>query len=127
MLTEALSKGDQESAVKVTSELSEGMVQTVCDSRIALERPAARHVARLQRLHPRHERRHELPAAGQALGIGDHRSFCEIGQGALLNDIGVQGVPRHIMEKPDKLTDRERRIMQEHPTRGFKELAAART
>ena len=36
VLTEALSKGDQESAVKVTGELSEGMVQTVCDSQIVL-------------------------------------------------------------------------------------------
>ena len=56
------------------------------------------------------------------LGINDRQELLQIGQGALLHDIGVQGVPRHIMEKPGKLTDRERRIMQEHPILGFKEL-----
>ena len=56
-------------------------------------------------------------------GITDQaRRCCEIGQGALLHDIGMQSVPRHIIDKPDKLTDRERRIVQEHPARGFQEL-----
>ena len=36
VLTDALAKGDHESAVKVTSDLSEGLVQAVCDSQIVL-------------------------------------------------------------------------------------------
>jgi HD-GYP domain-containing protein (c-di-GMP phosphodiesterase class II) len=32
-------------------------------------------------------------------------------------------VPRQIIDKPDKLSERERRIVQEHPCRGFQELS----
>ena len=31
------------------------------------------------------------------LGIGEKHELLQIGQGALLHDIGVQGVPRHII------------------------------
>ena len=122
VLTEALTKGDQESAVKVTGELSEGMVQTVCDSQIALN-----DLLRVMS-HDYSVFTHAMNVAtnclllAKQLGINDKQELLQIGQGALLHDIGVQGVPRHIMEKPGKLTDRERRIMQEHPTLGFKEL-----
>ncbi len=122
VLTEALSKGDQESAVKVTSELSQGMVQTVCDSQIVL--------GDLLRLmsHDYSIFTHAMNVAtnclllAKRLGINEQQELLQIGQGALLKDIGVQGVPRHIMEKPGKLSDRERRIIREHPVHGFKQL-----
>ena len=38
-----------------------------------------------------------------------------IRRGALLHDIGKMGVPDKILQKPDKLTDKEWVIMQEHP------------
>lgn len=37
---------------------------------------------------------------------------------ALLHDIGKIGVPDNILNKPDKLTDREYAIMKQHPTKG---------
>jgi HD-GYP domain-containing protein (c-di-GMP phosphodiesterase class II) len=56
------------------------------------------------------------------LGISDKQELLQIGQGALLHDIGVRWVPRQIIDKPGKLTSQERRIVQEHPARGFQEL-----
>ncbi len=122
VLTEALSKGDPESAVTVTSELSEGMVQTVCDSQIALcdllrvmshDYSVFTHAANVAT---------NCLVLAKRLGISEQRELLQIGQGALLKDIGVQAVPRQIMEKRGKLTDRERRIMQQHPIHGFKQL-----
>jgi HD-GYP domain-containing protein (c-di-GMP phosphodiesterase class II) len=122
VLTEALSKGDQESAVRVTSELSENMVKTICDSQIVLN-----DLLRVMS-HDYSVFTHAMNVAttclllAKRLGINDKRELLQIGQGALLKDIGVQGVPRHISDKPEKLTVAERRIMQEHPARGFMQL-----
>ena len=122
VLTEALTKGDQESAVKVTSELSEGLVQTVCDSRTVLN-----DMLRVMS-HDYSVFTHAINVAtgslvlAKSLGINDQQKLVEIGQGAMLKDVGMQGVARSIIDKPDKLSARERRIMQEHPARGFKEL-----
>ncbi|MGO9113855.1 MAG: HD-GYP domain-containing protein [Thermoguttaceae bacterium] len=122
VLTAALTRGDPDSTVKLTRELSEGMVRTVCDSQIVLN-----DLLRVMS--------HDYSVFTQAmnvatnclmlakrLGISEKQELLQIGQGALLHDIGMQGVPRHIMEKRERLTDCERRIMQEHPVRGFKEL-----
>ena len=122
VLTEALTKGDHDSAVKMTGELSQGMVQTVCDSQTALN-----DLLRVMS-HDYSVFTHAVNVAtnclllARQLGIDNQQELLQIGQGALLHDIGVQCVPRHIMEKPGKLTNRDRRIMQEHPTLGFKEL-----
>jgi HD-GYP domain-containing protein (c-di-GMP phosphodiesterase class II) len=122
VLTEALSRGDQESAVKVTGELSAGIVQTVCDSQTVLNE-LLRVMSHDYSIftHAMNVATHCLLLATQ-LGIRDNQELLQIGQGALLHDVGMQGVPRHIMDKPGKLSERERRIMQEHPTAGFKEL-----
>ena len=122
VLTEALAKGDHESTVKVTAELSAGMVQTVCDSEVVLN-----DLLRVMS-HDYSVFTHAMNVAtnclllAKRLGINEQQELLRIGQGALLHDVGVQSVPRQIMEKPGKLTGRERRIMQEHPARGFKEL-----
>ncbi len=122
VLTEALTKGDQESAIRVTGELSDGMVQTVCDSRFVLN-DLLRVMSHDYSLftHAVNVATNCLLLAKQ-LGISERRELLEIGQGALLHDIGMQWVPRQIIEKPGKLTPRERRVVQEHPARGFKEL-----
>ena len=122
LLAEALTQGDQESAVKVTSELSEGMVQTVCDSQTALE-----DVLRVMS-HDYGAFTHSMNVAtnclllAKRLGIDDQQELLRIGQGGLLHDIGMQYVPRQITDKPGKLTPREQRTVQEHPIHGFKEL-----
>jgi HD-GYP domain-containing protein (c-di-GMP phosphodiesterase class II) len=122
VLTEALTKGDSESAMKVTTDLSEGLVQTVCESEFVL------HDLLRVMSHDYSVFTHAMNVTtnclllAKQLGYSDRAELLQIGQGALLKDIGVQSVPRYIMDKPDKLTERERRIMQEHPIRGFKEL-----
>ncbi|MCU0721576.1 MAG: HD domain-containing protein [Pirellula sp.] len=43
----------------------------------------------------------------------------EIVRGALLHDLGKLDIDIKILNKPDKLTDREFRIIKKHPTQGF--------
>ncbi len=46
-----------------------------------------------------------------------------IRRGALLHDIGKMAIPDSILQKPDKLTDAEREIMQTHPEKAYKILS----
>jgi putative nucleotidyltransferase with HDIG domain/PAS domain S-box-containing protein len=46
-----------------------------------------------------------------------------IRRGALLHDIGKMGIPDEILHKPGKLTDEERKIINEHPDTAYKLLA----
>jgi HD-GYP domain-containing protein (c-di-GMP phosphodiesterase class II) len=122
VLTEALHKGDHEMAVRVTGDLSDGLVQTVCNSQTVLNdllRVMSHDYSVFT--HAVNVATHCLLLARQ-IGISGKQELLQIGQGALLHDIGLQGVPRHIIDKPEKLSERERRIVQEHPARGFQEL-----
>ncbi|RDU36678.1 phosphohydrolase [Neobacillus piezotolerans] len=40
-------------------------------------------------------------------------------QGSLLHDVGKIGIPDHILNKPGKLTQEERMLIEEHPITGF--------
>lgn len=42
-----------------------------------------------------------------------------IRRGALLHDIGKMGIPDSILQKPGKLTDKERRIIEKHPVYAY--------
>ena len=57
------------------------------------------------------------------LGTTDNQQLLHVGRGALLHDIGMQSIPRRILDKPRKLTDKERHTVQQHTTRGLVELA----
>ena len=46
--------------------------------------------------------------------------------GGLLHDIGKRQIAGFILRKPGKLNDRERELIKQHPTTGFRELAALR-
>jgi putative nucleotidyltransferase with HDIG domain len=58
-------------------------------------------------------------ALAESLGLAqqDVRTF---GIAGLLHDLGKVNVPQEILNKPGKLTDQERSIMQQHPTAGAK-------
>jgi HD-GYP domain-containing protein (c-di-GMP phosphodiesterase class II) len=58
----------------------------------------------------------------ERLGVRDARRLGQIGQGALLHDLGKQYVPVEILNKGERLTPRERAILRRHPLRGFEEL-----
>jgi putative nucleotidyltransferase with HDIG domain len=58
-------------------------------------------------------------ALAESLGLAteDVRTF---GIAGLLHDLGKVNVPQDILNKPGKLTDQEREVMQRHPTDGAK-------
>jgi putative nucleotidyltransferase with HDIG domain len=58
-------------------------------------------------------------ALAESVGLGqqDVRTF---GIAGLLHDLGKVNVPQEILNKPGKLTDEERNIMQQHPVAGAK-------
>ncbi|MEA2705433.1 MAG: hypothetical protein QOH22_221 [Gemmatimonadaceae bacterium] len=58
-------------------------------------------------------------ALAESLGLAtdDVRTF---GIAGLLHDLGKVNVPQEILNKPGKLTDQEREVMQQHPTAGAK-------
>jgi putative nucleotidyltransferase with HDIG domain len=58
-------------------------------------------------------------ALAESLGLGqqDIRTF---GIAGLLHDLGKVHIPQDILNKPGKLTDEERNVMQQHPVAGAK-------
>ena len=102
--------------------MSKQIVQTVCESKLILNElleamshdysrfASAMNVATYSLL------------LAQKWGITNEQELLRIGQGALLHDIGMRHVPRHILDKPAKFTSRERQIVQRHATQGFMEL-----
>jgi HD-GYP domain-containing protein (c-di-GMP phosphodiesterase class II) len=122
VLFDALTNGDYDVAVAVTKDLSHQMVRTVCDSKLI--------VGELLKTmsHDYSSFTHAVNTATYCLllakcwGVSDEKELLEIGQGALLHDIGMQHVPRDILSKAGKLTARERQTVRHHTTRGFLEL-----
>jgi len=58
---------------------------------------------------------------GTRMGLGAN-ALRDLEFGALLHDIGKIAVPKEIINKPGRLTDRERRIMQRHTVEGQRML-----
>ncbi len=58
---------------------------------------------------------------GKALGLSDSE-LEDLRRGGLLHDIGKIGIPTSILDKPGKLSDEERRMIQEHPRKGARIL-----
>ncbi|HEX4000521.1 MAG TPA: HD domain-containing phosphohydrolase [Pirellulales bacterium] len=122
VLSELLSNGDPTSAVDATRDVSQEMVRTVCDSKLLVnELLKAMSHDYSGFTHAMNVSSYSLLLA-KRLGISDQEELLRIGQGALLHDIGMQFIPRRILDKPRKLTDKERQVVQQHTTRGFAEL-----
>ena len=62
-------------------------------------------------------------AVGRHLGLTS-RELTEVGQVAVLHDIGKVGVPDHVLTKAGPLDDRERELMQAHPAIGERIVAS---
>jgi putative nucleotidyltransferase with HDIG domain len=62
---------------------------------------------------------HSLNVSVLTMGLAaeDVRTF---GIAGLLHDLGKVNIPQDILNKPGKLTDQEREVMQQHPTAGAK-------
>ncbi|CUH96062.1 hypothetical protein P22_2150 [Propionispora sp. 2/2-37] len=59
---------------------------------------------------------------GRALKLPDDQLF-KINFAAILHDIGKIGIPGHVLNKPEKLTEEEFNIVKEHPAIGARILA----
>ncbi|MFQ5731462.1 MAG: HD-GYP domain-containing protein [Planctomycetaceae bacterium] len=58
-----------------------------------------------------------------ALGISDTAALREIALGGFLHDLGTLDVPDRILQKPDRLNEREFDEVRDHPRNGFGKLA----
>lgn len=58
---------------------------------------------------------------GKRLGMTKYH-LCELGLAALFHDLGYTDVPKEILDKPGRLTDEERAIMENHPLFGVKKM-----
>lgn len=63
-------------------------------------------------------------ALADGLGISDPEDLVAIGTGALLHDVGKRRIPSAILNKRGKLDKDEWDLIQEHPRKGFDEVAA---
>jgi HD-GYP domain-containing protein (c-di-GMP phosphodiesterase class II) len=73
--------------------------------------------------------RHCLFVTGFAIAFGQHLGMREddqrrLARAAILHDVGKAFVPVAILDKPDKLTDEEMRVVRMHPRLGYDALAA---
>jgi putative nucleotidyltransferase with HDIG domain len=72
--------------------------------------------------------RHSLEVAATATVVGrrlglTRAELVEVELGALLHDVGKLRLPPHILAKPDRLTDDERRLVRLHPEWGAEMVA----
>jgi HD-GYP domain-containing protein (c-di-GMP phosphodiesterase class II) len=58
----------------------------------------------------------------QQLGIKDIQELNKIAAGAMLHDVGKRFIPQGVLTKPGKLTLAEKKIIESHPTLGYREL-----
>jgi HD-GYP domain-containing protein (c-di-GMP phosphodiesterase class II) len=58
------------------------------------------------------------------IGICDEADLNAIAAGGLLHDVGKRLIPKHILNKPGKLSGEELAIMRKHPQNGYEELHA---
>ena len=66
-----------------------------------------------------YQHQHSLSVAAMVLALGstlglDDDVLRQAAQGALLKDVGVLRIPEDILQKPDSLTDYERRVVRRH-------------
>jgi HD-GYP domain-containing protein (c-di-GMP phosphodiesterase class II) len=122
VLSEALGNDNCDAAVEVTRDLSKQMVQTVCESKLILSELLQAMSHDYSRFTSAMNVATYCLVLAQKWGITNEQDLLRIGQGALLHDIGMRHVPRHILDKPAKFTARERHIVQRHTVMGFLEL-----
>ena len=92
------------SLVMYSAEVSRDLIPVL----MGLDQSTYYHCIRVQKL---------AMTIGQALGLG-RQELATLRLGALLHDVGKQGIPAHILLKPGRLTAEEREVMEGHSTLG---------
>lgn len=120
---QSLSSGDVDATVEVTEELGEGIVETVVRSEVSLSEL-------LQEIqHDDSLFSHAMNVStyclllAWAIGIRDAKELVRIGQGAMLHDFGKKFLPAQVLEKGGASNAKEKQLVLQHPTRGFRELS----
>ena len=122
VFTETMRGGCSDSAVRVTDELSQEMVETICTNKLLLFDlfdVMAHDYSTFT--HATNVCTYCLLFAAE-LGIRDQRELIAIGQGALLHDIGKRYIPLDLLRKPGRLTVEEKEVVKQHVSRGFRDL-----
>ena len=119
---EALDTNDPNHAVDVAKEYGEGLATMIADQAVKLNE-----VYDLLK-HDYYTFTHVCNVStyccmlARELGIGDKASLAQVATGSLLHDIGKRHVPKDVLNKPDKPTEEEWKIIRLHPTTGYQEL-----
>lgn len=61
-------------------------------------------------------------ALGRQIGL-ERKELYAIGQAGMLHDLGKLCVPKEVLNKPGRLTEKERSVIQAHPVDGFLSVA----
>lgn len=123
VLAQAFAQGDTQKTVDAARELGAETVELICRDEIVADEL-------MQVLcHDYHTFTHSANVSyyavllAKGLGITDRDELEQIATGALLHDLGKLKIAEKVLTKPDRLSDREREIIERHPTLGFLELA----
>lgn len=120
---EAFADGQVDRMIAFAEDLAGRVVDILCQREMVLF-----DLFRVMR-HDHHTYTHVSNVCGYCLalaeraGVSDRDELASIGAGALLHDIGKRHVPRSLLNKPGRLTDPEREVIQRHPSVGFEELS----
>jgi len=123
VLTAALASKNVDRVVGATGDVSGQMVGTICSSNAVLF-----DIFQVM-AHDYGTFAHMMNSAtyavllAYAFGISGERELIEIGQGALLHDVGKLDISQKILAKRDKLSQDETQIIKQHPASGFRKLA----
>lgn len=121
VLQKSFASEDIEKTVANASQLSEVMVELVCDEEFVAD----------QLLHVLHHDyttfTHSANVAHYAVILAKEQGYPseelrQIAAGALLHDLGKLGIAENILCKPERLDEFERRRIEEHPRDGFMQL-----
>ncbi len=122
LLSDSFCGRSLESYVHTIDHFSRQMVESVCNDDLLL-----REIFFLM-AHDYYSYTHVTNVATYCLalarewGVSDESILMQIVGGALLHDLGKRHLPPGLLNKPDKLNDREMQLMRQHPQKGFEEL-----
>jgi HD-GYP domain-containing protein (c-di-GMP phosphodiesterase class II) len=123
---ETLRGGSLDRMVELTSDLARRVVDVLCGRDLVLC-----DLVRMMK-HDHHTYTHVTNvcayclALAERLGIRDRDELAAIGAGALLHDVGKRHISAALLNKPGRLTDPERELIQRHPATAFEELCLRR-
>jgi HD-GYP domain-containing protein (c-di-GMP phosphodiesterase class II) len=123
VLTSALASKNVDRVVGATGDVAAQMVGTICNSNAVLF-----DIFELM-AHDYGTFAHMMNAStyavllAHAFGISNQQELIEIGQGALLHDVGKLEISPKILGKRERLTEDETQIIKRHPACGFRKLS----